>query len=105
MLKRIEDLPSDPLSEAVFRAVDANLDDGSHDDRPTERQFERLKGILPLTACLFAETLARLRRKGRGRHGSKASRYAMSGLPIFWTAAKTGSGSSKRWCTSCNSLW
>ena len=25
MLKRIEDLPSDPLSEAVFRAVDASL--------------------------------------------------------------------------------
>ena len=44
-------------------------------------------------------------RKGRGRHGLKAPRYAMSGLPIFWTAAKTGSGSSKRWCTSCNSLW
>ena len=64
MLKRIEDLPSDPLSEAVFRAVDASLDDGSHDDRPTERQFERLKGILPLTACLFAETLARLRPQG-----------------------------------------
>ena len=64
LLKRIEDLPSDPLSEAVFRAVDASLDDGSHDDRPTERLFERLKGILPLTACLFAETLARLRPQG-----------------------------------------
>lgn len=64
MLKRIEDLPSDPFSEAVFRAVDASLDDGSHDAGPTERQFERLKGILPLTACLFAETLARLRPQG-----------------------------------------
>ena len=30
----------------------------------SERQFERLKGILPLTACLFAETLARLRPQG-----------------------------------------
>ena len=57
-LSRMAPLPSDPLSEAVFYAVDASLESGTHDTRGARNLFDRYERILPLVACLLAETLA-----------------------------------------------
>ena len=74
-LHRLESLPADPLSEAVFHAVDASLDDGVHHARAVETLFERFRGRLPLIACLLAETLARLDPKGGWKERSLPIRH------------------------------
>ena len=90
MLKRIEDLPSDPLSEAVFGPWTPALMTVRTMTAPRNASLNGSKGILPLTACLFAETLARLRPQraveGMDRRlpDTPCPAYRFSGPPRKW---------------------
>lgn len=58
--RQLESLPADPLSEAVYRAVDAGFEDGAHDEAAVRGLAERYRDALPLVARIFEDTLERL---------------------------------------------
>ena len=58
--RQLESLPDDPLSEAVYRAVDAGFEDGAHDGAAVRALADRYRDTLPLVARLFEDTLERL---------------------------------------------
>lgn len=74
--KQLESLPDDPLSEAVYRAVDAGFEDGAHDGAAVRTLADRYRDTLPLVARLFEDTLERLGRSVAREEGAPRVRLS-----------------------------